>query len=236
MNKSPQKFFVFPGDRVDLCCPRHWPFPRISRESLLQAATTELIGLVGHFGFPFGRSVRLFVFASSRELSDYYRVQAGGVALVKDAAIAIGGDLADPIPIIRHEMAHLFSGAWGALDPPLKAEGMAVWWETRVTAKEHEALATRTLRECMIAGRPHRLFELLDSTAFMAPANVHGCYALAGSFTRWLIGHFGWLRYRTFFRAASTSNFGEAFQEGFGCCLRDSEKEWWRVLMASTIN
>ena len=225
------EWWLVEGNRINLCVPRQWPFPASTCESLLQTATAELIGLVGHFGFPFAQPVRLYVFPSSKWLSAFFGNAATGVALLKEASIAIGGDLADPVPTIRHEMAHLFSGAWGTMDPALKSEGLAVWWEHRHDAAGHEKQVATRLREHVLAGRPHRVFDLLDPVVFFAPRDTEACYDLAGGFTRWLIDTFGWVRYREFFNRATSANFGEMFEKKFDMRVCDAEKGWHRNVM-----
>ncbi|MBX9583064.1 MAG: hypothetical protein K2X87_22385 [Gemmataceae bacterium] len=227
-------FTLIPGDRLELLwVPPRWPFPS-TPGLFLSACSAELTALVGWFGFPFDRPVRVYVWPTAAWLSAYYGVSAGGVALLAEPGIAVGGDLPDPRPMVRHELAHLFSGAWGSMNPPLKSEGLAVWWEHRSgDPAGHEDRVAAALRGQMAAGRPYRLADLLDPAVFWHPADKHACYALAGGFTRWLVGRFGWVRYRDFFRRATGANFGPAFADGFGLMLRDAERDWHRDVMAT---
>lgn len=175
----PPAFTVTADDRLELWDPPRWPY-QLGRGAFLAACTAELVELVGRWGFPFARPVRVYVFPNEAWLSDYYRVKARGVALLDDPGIAVAGDLADPLPTVRHELAHLFSGAWGSMDPDLKFEGLANWWEYRPDPAGHARRVAAALRRQMATGRPHRLADLLDPAVFRAPADIHACYDLAG--------------------------------------------------------
>ncbi|MBX9628447.1 MAG: hypothetical protein K2X82_31915 [Gemmataceae bacterium] len=226
-------FTVTAGDRLELWAPPRWPWPS-TPGLFLSACTAELVELVGWFGFPFDRPVRVYVFPDAAALSAYYRRPACGVALPGEPGIAVAGDLPDPRPTVRHELAHLFSGAWGSMDPPLKSEGLAVWWEHRSgDPAGHEERVACVLWGQMARGRPYRVADILDPAVFRAPENVHACYDLAGGFTRWLVGRFGWVRYRDFFRRATAADFGEVFKAAFGLELWEAEARWYRDVMTN---
>jgi hypothetical protein len=73
---------------------------------------------------------------------------------------------------------------------------------------------------------------LLDHRYFFASDRVHVCYALAGTFTGFLVRRFGWDLYRRFYRRANSRTFRSVFQSDFGMSL---EEAWRRCRDESVV-
>jgi hypothetical protein len=54
----------------------------------------------------------------------------------------------------------------------------------------------------------------------------HACYLLAGSFTGFLIRHYGWESYRRFYCLANEHAFRATFRKCFDMSLQTAEYRW----------
>lgn len=201
----------------------HWDFA-----VLLQRCEEELDELTRWFGFRLRRRVVVFLFAACRDVA---RVQprAGGLALPEINGILIGND--DNLKeTMCHELGHLFSSRWNSQAPPLLREGLSVCLQ-----------GTQMGRPIDVAARPWldnrnlSLRRLLDRKVFFSAPHVHACYALAGSFTAFLIRRYGWERYRRFYRRCIGLRFRAQFVRCFGVSLEKAEWQWRNELLVAEI-
>ncbi len=132
-----------------------------------------------------------------------------------------------PHPVIKHELAHVFAGAFG--DRIFKVAARVAWWgplpvpQFNVGLIEGLAVAadwrgggrltphqwTRALLELELAPRPEQLFGygFLNSSAGRS-------YTTAGSFCRWLIDRYGIAQMRRVYR--SGGDFAGVYGKGLG--------------------
>jgi hypothetical protein len=76
----------------------------------------------------------------------------------------------------------------------------------------------------LLADRYQFMTWLTDSATFYRSG--FSSYVIAGSFTGYLLQRFGWERYRSFFRRATTRNFSRCFAQVFGLRLLAAEHAW----------
>ena len=56
------------------------------------------------------------------------------------------------------------------------------------------------------------------------------CYALAGSFTGFLIRSFGWTAYKNFYRKVKKSRLPATFRKAFGITIDEADYRWRKYL------
>src|SRR5262249_12350120 len=128
------------------------------------------------------------------------------------------GDSAYVHETIRHELAHLFLGAW---QMPLLSEGFAVWWQGTWWGVPIDDAALPLLRRKGLC-----LTSMLDSGFFHDQSRERDCYTMAGSFTGFLIRRLGWSGYLTFYRRAARRGIGKALQRDLRLTLAQAERRW----------
>jgi hypothetical protein len=222
-------------ERLTLHYPARWPVRQSPGEFLVRCSL-EVIDLAELFGFAFPRPVQVFAFPTCEKLNEHLglEVQYSGYALFDHTAVAVALDAGDILRILRHELAHLYSHAWGPYPPAFKGEGLAVWCEF----KRDRELIDREVRyglfdlglDSGVSLPP--LESLLDDKVFLHPRNAGWNYALAGSFTRWVVRQRGWPVYRDFYRTATAGNYPAEFTAHFGMTLSAAENGWHRHLHA----
>jgi len=130
-----------------------------------------------------------------------------------------------PHRVIKHEMAHVFSAAFGSGPLKLSArygllfnaalvEGVAVaadWSSGELTPHQW----SRALLDLRRAPDPANI---LGVTGFYNHSSLHS-YTIAGSFSRYLIDKYGIKKFK---RAYGTANFAEVYQKS----LRTLSNEW----------
>lgn len=221
-------------ERLTLHHPIRWPLRQPPGEFVVQVSL-EVIDLAELFGFTFPRPVQVFAFPTADRLCEYFgTANAVGVATPDGHGLAVGValDAGNTLRILRHELAHLYSYAWGPYPPAFKGEGLAVWCEF----KRDRELIDREVRYGLFdLGVDHGvalppLVSLLDDGVFLHPRNAGWNYALAGSFTRWVVRQKGWPAYRDFYRQATPATFAAEFATHFGMTLSAAENGWHRHL------
>ena len=82
----------------------------------------------------------------------------------------------------------------------------------------------------LVLGADYRpLGSLLDRAGWERDTDYS--YAIAGSFTGFLVRRIGWPAFKEFYRRASASNFTEVFRDAFGVTLLDAERQWRQELL-----
>ncbi len=187
----------------------------------LQRYYSELVDLTQQFGMELPAPVIVFLVRSPREIEKLFDIDRGGVALPEYNAIVLAAGSNDR-ETIRHEFAHLFSAAWNPSAPPLLWEGLSVWLQDC----RGRALVESDAKSAMWHGSLtlHRL--LYEESLFRTGEFCHEAYVLAGSFTDFLIRHYGWNRYRIFYSGATVVGFRREFADTFGIELDSAEQTW----------
>jgi hypothetical protein len=70
------------------------------------------------------------------------------------------------------------------------------------------------------------LSELLDPRFFFDPTYRYTCYTIAGSFSGFLIGEFGWEAYRQLYRRCRPHLTEWAFRRSLGISFKEAEELW----------
>src|SRR5262249_49178579 len=96
---------------------------------------------------------------------------------------------------VRYQLAQLLAAPWARGSPPLLQVGLPTWAQGTLGGVPIDAAARSFLEQDNLPLR-----SLLESRVFFAEEYRHACYALAGSFTGYLIRHYGFERYRSFHR------------------------------------
>jgi hypothetical protein len=188
--------------------------------TLLQRCQEELNLLTERFGSPLRGHVVVFLFAFYRDIGTIFGPRYGGAALSFANAIVIADDN-NVQESMRHEFAHLFSARWNLFAPPLLKEGLSVWLQETIWGQSIDNAARLSL------GNPSlRIPLLLKPSFFFAEPQRHACYALAGSFTGFLVRRFGWQQYHKFFRHCNGIRFRAKFKKCFGVTLEKAEWQW----------
>lgn len=126
----------------------------------------------------------------------------------------------EPKHIVRHELAHLFAARWNAFAPPLFSEGLATWlggWEDGKPVDYHAL--TYLLMDVYYP------FAWLRARKAFFGAGLQA-YALAGSFTGYLVRRYGWKPYEDLYRKVTRRNLAEHFERCFGRPLQGAERDW----------
>ena len=173
----------------------------------------------------------VFILANSHVFRQVVSDCCGAICLLEKNAVVLpaygvpGHGFVDEL--IRHELAHLFTAKWNRRALPLLNEGFATWWQ-------------RTAGERAVDERAHHFFQsvsiglgdLVDPETFYARKFYGANYALAGSFSGFLIRRFGRDRYREFYKAALPANFAQSLSDIFTLTLTQAEVQW-RVEVAT---
>ncbi len=199
-------------------------------QALLAGFESVLGELGGYFGFALGGRHPVFLFANYQDVARVYRGPAAGFAVHLGKIICIADD-ARPGDCFRHELCHLFAFHWNLRAPFLLSEGLPTWFQVagKEAALHAEALAVLRGGNWSLSRLPLRL-------AFYSKEHSHSCYVLAGSFTGYLVQHYGWHTYGRFFRAARRTGLSSSFKEHYGQTLEAAERQWaaWLESTAAT--
>jgi hypothetical protein len=187
----------------------------------LQRYHRELVDLTQQFGMELPVPVTVFLVRSPRDIETLFHIDRGGVALPECNAIVLAAGSNDR-ETIRHEFAHLFSAAWNPSAPPLLSEGLSVWLQESDGRASVESDAKSALWDGSLT--LNRL--LTEESLFRAGEYCHEAYMLAGSFTDFLIRHYAWNRYRTFYSGACAIDFCREFRACFSIDLNLAEGMW----------
>jgi len=189
----------------------------------------ELDLLAVRFGKPLrGRAV-VFLVGSHKDVSRIIGYAAGGYALWHANVILIAADQPTD-ELVRHELAHLFSGRWSKHAPPLLSEGLSVCLQGT-----ERGYPIDTLAQPLLDNRRLRLSDLLNRRVFFSESQRLGCYVLAGSFTRFLIRRYGWNRFERRYRSCNGYRFGGKFKKHIGVMLERAEWSWRNDVMIPAI-
>jgi hypothetical protein len=196
---------------------------------LLERCQRELDRLAARFGEPPCGRTTVFLLTSHREISTIMSYSAGGYALWQANAILIAADqLSDEL--ICHEFAHLFSGRWSKLAPPLLCEGLSVCLQSTERGYPIDSVALPRLYD-----RNLRLPLLLNRRLFFSEQHRHDCYVLAGSFVRFLIRRYGWERFEKLYRSCNSYRFRAKFKKHIGVTLERAEWSWRNEMIVPAI-
>src|ERR1700722_5414660 len=187
---------------------------------LIHRFEVELDRLTGRFGSPLRGRVVVYLFSNWRDISKIMGRNIGGVALIQANAIVLADD-SNLNESMQHEFAHLFSLRWSLEAPPLLREGICVWLQETMWGQSIDTLARPLLNNQSLL-----LSLLLSPKFFFAEPHRHACYVLAGSFSGYLIGTFGWERYRKLFRLCNSYRFRAKFKKCFGITFEKAESLW----------
>lgn len=195
----------------------HW-------SSMLRQWEAQLDDLTARFGTPLTRRVRVLFVPSLPEYAPKFRNRAvKAVALGAANTILAEGSAIRQFPseLVRHELTHLFAYRWARRSIPIMCEGLATYLQETQGGYPIDRYARAYLRR-----RDEPVLPSLVQRRWKRDSSVHEKYMLAGSFTRFLIEHFGWEGYRQFYRRARLRRFATRFQRQFGITLPDAERIW----------
>jgi hypothetical protein len=168
--------------------------------------------------------VCVYLFPSS--MSIWAAVGVCGLAGAALNAVVVPFEDMPLVELLRHEMTHLFADRWNAGAPPLLSEGLATWMQGTVYGDVIDEAAAGPL------GGGRRLRPLIDGKFFFDEENTWPCYVLAGSFSGFLIGRFGWDAYRRLYRGvAGARKFDLKLKEHLGLTLDEAEMLWREELL-----
>lgn len=180
------------------------------------------------FGYAPQRKLAIYLYRSAGQKKKLFGAGKTSVADVPHGELHINS-AGFPHPIMRHELAHLFSfdigpGPFGA---PLTqiglVEGLAVAADFGFTALDpDDATPHQVAAESMARQKLPRLDSLLGTLQFYGKANSLA-YAAVGSFCRWLIDS----RSMALFARVYA---GETFGAVYGSPPAELEKEWHSYL------
>jgi hypothetical protein len=203
---------------------------RVDVQRVLQMSDEALRALSSRLSCRLRRRLVVFLFNHHAEISSFFGTRISGGALIGGDAVVLAADalgaMKSPAELIRHEIAHLLSYYWGKLDPPLKGEGLATWAQEQIEGKDIDLQALA----CLVGNACVPLWMMLWGETFRWQIRSVS-YALAGSFTRFLIQRFGLECYRDWFRTAGPKNFEHSFEKSFGMSLIEAEREWRKRLL-----
>jgi hypothetical protein len=224
-----RRFRTRPGSRVVV----HYSdvlHERRDFAALQQRCEDELDDLARWFGFSLRRPVAVFLFEEWKDISKIFGEHAAGTAITLANAIVVADD-PNLQEMLRHELAHLFSARWSSQAPPLLNEGLSTWLEVGKDGRTVDWITGALLRRVS-----YQLSDLLKTRFFYSTlaSQRSTCYILAGSFTGFLIRHFGWDRYRTLFRKVRPGSFRDVFRKVLGLSLEEAEKQWRDQVLAET--
>jgi hypothetical protein len=197
---------------------------RVEELGLLEGAEDDCKVLSNWFGFSLRHRVNIYLITPDGVEGSLFEVARNGLAWPQFDALVIPL-AAESRQLLRHELVHLFGRRLGAPSPPLKTEGLAVFFQCDG--------ATPTLDE-----RAREIAAESGVSVLLQPRFFHSdqrsAYALAGSFTYFLIKQFGWAAYREFYRSAHAHNFQSEFGRFFGTTLSRAENDWKKSLAGNS--
>ena len=206
----------------DLAHGLGWP----AYQHLWEEALHEL---TERFGYSLRRKLLVCVFPCVSELCQLFETEMQAGALTHGDAVVVGADqprdCGEIGELARHELTHLFASYWGEYEPSFKGEGLAVFMEGTRSSKCPDVLALASL----LGGPWSPLSWLLEEDRFHA--DRHKNYAIAGSFTSYLVRRFSWEKYAAFYRQAGPENFEQAVQNCFELSLHQVERDWREDLL-----
>jgi hypothetical protein len=166
------------------------------------------------------RRAVVYLLADATEVSKIFGRPAAGLALVSGKAIVIaeGGFLRETI---RHELVHLFAGRWKLHPPSILREGLAVYLAGERYGQPLDSYAYSQLKL-----QRQSIISLLDEATFHSKDRIHASYAIAGSFTGFLIRRFGWEKYQCVYRTSTTKDFEAIFQRVYSFTVQEAESQW----------
>lgn len=211
-------FCTMASDRVSLLFPAGLD-EVIQLQELIQWSEMDLDDLSQRFGIRLPRRLTIVLTSSHRDLTEDFGRPMGGTVLTHANAVLLAADC----PLregLRHELAHLFAFRWNTCPPPLVQEGLAVWLQA---ATPGQTVTAEVRDQALSFGTDPS--QMLDSRYFFDPYRMNVSYTLAGEFTGFLIRHFGWDHYRSFYGKVSRLTFRSVFQRHFGMSF---EEAWWR--------
>jgi len=188
----------------------------------------RLAELTEEFGLPPRRPITILLLPTSSDLSWIVDRSVGATA--SRNGIAAGYNLlkkeSSARETMRHELTHVLSAGWGPHSPAFKVEGLAVWAQRTGGGKPLDFRALAVL----LGNKTLPLWHLLSPAGFDADRDYS--YALAGSFTEFLIRTYGWALYRDFYRNADGDNYEAVFHQTFAISLVAAERQWRTELLA----
>jgi hypothetical protein len=225
-----RRFLTASDDRVVL---RYAPelADKADPKALLDRAARalgELEALFGRLPRPvFRRKVYVYLFSRVEEVQAIFGQGYGGTALLILHAVVVTFGATTLDEHLRHELAHLFTLRWNPLAPPLVSEGLPTWLQ-----KTHEGYPIDFVTGMMLPDEEdYPLRRLLDYGFFFDMSHRGICYAMAGSFTGFLLRRFGWDRYKQLYRRVwRQRRFNTYFATHFGLTFAEAEGEWRQEL------
>jgi hypothetical protein len=194
--------------------------------AFMQSCQRILTSYADQFGLSLSRILVIYMFAEWPKL---YGIQAAHGLAFERADMAVVVFARDNRPFndatIRHELAHLFGRYLGPMSPQFKNEGLAMALGERRLA-DFDALLALLRNDC------RTIRELVKAKGVTKGRVDYGFFAMAGSFTRFLIGHFGWDSYCKFYRLSDARNFCDLFAREFGINLDEADQQWRTDLLA----
>jgi hypothetical protein len=200
-----------------------WFFP-----SLLEDVQKELESLEQQFDRPLRRRLHVYFFEHRRDFGEIFGWEYWGFALVGANAIVFADDSQFFQEIVRHELTHLFTHRWRAGAQPLLSEGLSVHMQ-----QSHWGHSIDTMASDFLKKEPLPLLSLRDPRVFFSKEHIAACYALAGSFTGFLIRRHGWKNYRRWFRWCDGTMFLFKFHWCFGVSFAQAESDWRAELLSA---
>lgn len=180
------------------------------------------------FGLSLRRRLIVFLFDRVSEVNRFFQTPRQGSALTGGDAILVAADSRrhNLEGLTRHEITHLLAWYVNGAALEFNNEGLAVWLEKVVDNKpvDFYALAQTILRE------RSPLLNLHEASYFYGTDGFSYDFAIAGSFTGFLIRRFGWTEYLRYFQQAVSRNYSAVFQQIFGMTLTEAEIDWHREL------
>jgi hypothetical protein len=213
-------FEVLAGPRVVL---RYAPevkqfwFPELA----LKLCEQELEWLTKRFEFSLRQPVTVFLMARTRAYQSIFRDHFGGRALPAANVIVLSDESWLLTESIRHELVHLFTASWNEDAPPLLNEGLAVALQGRCDGRLLDHVPNYIFKD-----RRLKLAAMVDPQYFYEKNRCRGCYALAGSFTGFLLRRFGWSCFRELFIHSTKEGFRAQFKQRLGLALEEAEAAW----------
>ncbi len=184
--------------------------------------------LVQFFGHRPKKKIRSYLFRSAAQKSHFMGAARTMIARPWAYEFYLHG-YRFPHPVLKHEMAHVFSAQFGAgplklsarygiLFNPALIEGIAVaadWRTGELTPHQW----SKAMLDLKIAPLPE---QILGPMGFFANASIRS-YTIAGSFSRYLIDHYGMKKYKLAYGNAD-------FQAVYRRSLPSLSSEWRHFL------
>jgi hypothetical protein len=168
--------------------------------------------------------VTIYLFQWDRTIQEVFKVRALACAVPALNAVAVTYQPKKALPeLLRHELTHLFvARPWNRRTPPLLSEGLPAWIERTANGFSVDRLAANAIGPRQGALRP-----LLNPKIFFHDQFVLNSYALAGSFTGFLLRRFGREPYLRFYNAMYDGrDFDARFAAHFGESFETAENTW----------